>query len=192
MKYVGQCKTIDCNGKNYGFKKRWKSHCSKNSKCTYLKNAINKYGKDSFIVELITQCTVEKSDSIEVFYILFYNTLIPNGYNIESGGNKQKILSEETKRKMSLSRMGHPSYTTEESKEKISKSLEKYYEKNPKIRKDHNGNILPKYISCVYEKKEIVGYSIHNHSTGFRKKITSKNLSLDEKLSNIIKLNNGQ
>jgi group I intron endonuclease len=190
-KYVGQCKTIDSNGKYYGFKKRWYAHCSKNSKCTYLKNAIEKYGKQNFEIELITQCTAEQSDELEIFYIKTYNTLVPNGYNLETGGNKNKFLSEETKKKMSLSRIGHPSYTTNESKIKISKGLQNFYSENPINKFDHLGKILPKYISCVYKNREIIGYSINNHMTGFRKKLTSKKLTLDEKLKKMIELSNG-
>jgi hypothetical protein len=52
-------------------------------------------------------------------------------------------------------------------------------------------NILPKYVSPVYKNEEIIGYSVNNHQTGFRKKLTSKKLTLDQKLEKMIELSVG-
>jgi hypothetical protein len=70
----------------------------------------------------------------------------------------------------------------------ISCSLISHNDINPKVKKDHNGNNLPKYISIVNKNDKIIGYSIFNHKTGFRKKITSSKFSLEQKLIQILTL----
>lgn len=189
-KYIGQCSQyIGKNNRKYGYKKRYQQHKSKGSKCILLRNAIQKYGKNNFKIECLLQCGPEISDYYEKKFIKVYDTLYPNGYNLETGGNKLKKLSKETRSKMSKVKMGHKPYfnMTEDIRLKISNNLSLYYKENPKYVKDHNGKILPKYISPVIEKNEIIGYCINNHITGFRKKITSKKKTLDEKLKEISK-----
>ena len=145
-----------------------------------------KYKIENFTCELLGTSTERLVDVLESFFIKRFNTLHPNGYNLETGGNRFKTLSEQTRQKMSISRMGHPNYLTKEGKVKISKSLTEYYDKNPKIKLDHNGNNLPKYIGPITEDKDILGYYVNIHTNGFRKKITSKKLTLDEKLKQAI------
>lgn len=113
--YIGQTwKTI---------KKRWNEHCWKNSKCIKLKYAIEKYGKDNFIIEEIYQCDAQKdADEKEIFYINLFDS-IKNGYNITEGGrggSRGRIVTEKTKNKMSISHKGHK--VSEETKLKISVS----------------------------------------------------------------------
>ena len=53
-------------------------------------------------VYLKTCYTQEELDEWEQYYIEFYNTLYPNGYNLEKGG-RRGVPCEETRRKISLS-----------------------------------------------------------------------------------------
>lgn len=96
------------NGKQYvgqtsrTLEQRWREHCSSGSGCTYLHNAIVKYGKENFKVEQIDiALDQEELDYKEQQYIRCYNTLVPNGYNLETGGNGGKHLSEITCYKIS-------------------------------------------------------------------------------------------
>ena len=189
-KYIGQtCHYMGTKKQKWGYLKRWEQHKSKTSRCTLLKNAIQKYGTKNFSIECLLKCDNKISDYYEKIFIDVYNTLYPNGYNLESGGNKQKKLSTMTKNKMSESRKGKsPFKMTQEISTKISKSLVSYNNLNPKIKLDHNGNILPKYISTIKQNEKIIGYTINNHKTGYRKKITSKYINLDEKLKQILNL----
>jgi len=83
MAYVGQ--TID-------LKRRLQSHKSKTSVCTYLKNAIQKYGWDNFEVETLWEGNIELLCDMEVKFIKEYNTMAPNGYNlIDSKGVGGKV-----------------------------------------------------------------------------------------------------
>lgn len=88
--YIGQ--TISNNSYGHG---------------TAIRHAFNKYGKDNFNIDIIKdKVPYEKLDELEINFINEYNTLSPNGYNLESGGNPGKILSEESKEKISESCKG--------------------------------------------------------------------------------------
>lgn len=68
----------------------------------YLRNAINKYGKENFEVELIEWCeTFEKINEREKYWIQYFNSLDKEiGYNISvggDGGDTWKGLSEDDK-----------------------------------------------------------------------------------------------
>lgn len=89
---------------------RWKAHLG-SSHCTALHNAILKYGKDSFMVEQIDSAeTQEELNEKEIYWIKFYNSLSPNGYNLSIGGNICGMVgahhSAESKRKISESNKG--------------------------------------------------------------------------------------
>jgi len=71
----------------------------------YFQNAINKYG-DKIKWEIIGEYSIKQLDSMECYYIQHLHTIHPNGYNFDSGGNKNKIVSEETKAKLSKMRLG--------------------------------------------------------------------------------------
>jgi len=105
--------TNSVNGKRYvgqtsqTLTQRWKDHRT-HGHCRYLHNAIQKYGKENFIVEPICEVsTRELANELEKEYIERYRTLAPNGYNLELGGDAKgsclvgRKLSEETKRKLS-------------------------------------------------------------------------------------------
>ena len=65
-----------------------------------LYRAIGKYGWDNF-KWVSFSCPEEDLDWTETFLIKEFNTLVPNGYNLDSGGNKNKHHHEITKKKMS-------------------------------------------------------------------------------------------
>lgn len=98
------------NGKLYigqtwrTLKKRWYEHLTQ-STCVKLVNAISKYGKEKFSIELITIChTQETADYWDKFFIEKFDT-INNGYNLKTDGSKGK-MSQESRLKMSLSHIG--------------------------------------------------------------------------------------
>jgi group I intron endonuclease len=68
--------------------KRWKQHNHKKNGCRALKNAINKYGWENFDKFVVEMCygDREELDAMEKKYIIQYNSLAPNGYNLEQGG----------------------------------------------------------------------------------------------------------
>jgi predicted XRE-type DNA-binding protein len=65
-------------------------------------NAIRKYGKDAFEIELLQECrSFEELDDAERKWIAELNTIAPNGYNIEVGGCRNRApMSEATRAKL--------------------------------------------------------------------------------------------
>lgn len=85
--YVG--KTI------YNVQKRWRQHIQESkkerSKNRPLYKAINKYGVENFIVEIIEECDVSQLSEREIYWIQLYRSYVgwkPNqGYNATLGGD---------------------------------------------------------------------------------------------------------
>lgn len=99
---------------------RWYNHCT-TSHCVKLRNAIFAYGKDAFVLTLLTVCSSQQElDAAEKYWIDFFNS-IEDGYNLKEGGGRgrhalstiEKITkaltgrkhSEVTRAKMSTSRL---------------------------------------------------------------------------------------
>lgn len=97
-KYVGQ--TIQ------SVKRRWDFHVCNAGGCVALKSAIKKYGKENFKIESIYEASsLEELSKKESEYIVSYNTLAPNGYNLTTGGERP-VFSEETRKRMSEAGLG--------------------------------------------------------------------------------------
>lgn len=113
--YIGQ--TIE------SLSKRWRRHTwvsTKKRNAMAITSAIIKYGQENFIIEQIdTAENIEDLNIKEEYYIKYYNSISPNGYNIKYGGNNRK-LSEETKLKIGISNKGKT--ITEETRKKLSES----------------------------------------------------------------------
>ena len=82
--------------------------------------AMSKY--KTFEKEIIEYCSQENADERERFYIKLYNsTNIQFGYNLASGGSKNKVLTESVKQRISEKHKGKK--VSQEVKEKISKAV---------------------------------------------------------------------
>jgi group I intron endonuclease len=106
--------TNKVNGKRYvgwtskSLEVRWRQHSRRHSNCFALHNAINKYGVESFTIEvLFTVPTKELATELEIEHIKIYNTISPNGYNLTSGGEGVAGDCEEVRRKKSLANIGN-------------------------------------------------------------------------------------
>ncbi len=95
MKYVGQTVSHRLNKGKYrpfGMMGRFNDHVSeainntKKKQCSFLNNAIRKYGRESFTVELVELCVVSALNDREQFHISAKSTLFPTGYNLTIGG----------------------------------------------------------------------------------------------------------
>jgi hypothetical protein len=71
--YIGQSMHIET---------RWQEHCRLSSN-SVISNAIHKYGKENFSFEILQECKEEELNAIEEHYIQLYDSVIPNGYNVE-------------------------------------------------------------------------------------------------------------
>ena len=101
--YIGQSKDVYGRLRDHKNKLVTKKHHNR-----LLQRAYNKYGEDCFIFSTFKECSINELDLYERFYIDLLDT-INSGYNLESGGNLYKTISEEAKRKMSLAKIGKPS-----------------------------------------------------------------------------------
>jgi len=106
MEYIGQTAHED-------FHIRLNGHISgvKNGRKRHLYNAIRKYGWDQFTIEILHNFSregnwQERLDELEIHEIAQRGTLSPGGYNNETGGNRNKVLHEDTKELMSSVRSG--------------------------------------------------------------------------------------
>jgi len=70
---------------------RWKQHIkqSKKNASSLLHKKLLEYGVDKFSIEKICECDAEDVGNREIRYIQEYNTLIPNGYNMQKGGSSK-------------------------------------------------------------------------------------------------------
>ncbi len=101
-RYVGQSIDIEFRERYHFYLLRKNAHFN-----SHLQSSFNKYGADSFefrIVEIVPEFLL---DQRERDWIAFHKSDKSEfGYNKSSGGNSNKVISEETRRKMSLARKG--------------------------------------------------------------------------------------
>lgn len=111
--------TNKINGKVYigqtihSIEYRFSRHCLKSQNgCVVLHNAITKYGKENFKVELIEEVPIEKLDEREIYWISYYkSTNRKFGYNILLGGNLgrrgfSKLSKEDIDKLIELDKQG--------------------------------------------------------------------------------------
>jgi len=53
--------------------------------CRHLNNAIKKYGKNNFTLQVLHNCNIEDSNIIESDEIIKHDSIVPNGYNLTTG-----------------------------------------------------------------------------------------------------------
>ena len=72
LSYIGQSVHIE---------RRFIEHClpSKTSKISY---AIQEYGKNNFDFSVLEECSQEQLNDREVYWIQYFNTIVPYGYNV--------------------------------------------------------------------------------------------------------------
>lgn len=101
-KYIGQ--SVDIKAR---FRKH-KSYLTNNSHNNeHLQASWNLYGEDNFRFYVLEECSEDKLDDREIYYISELMVIDEQfGYNIEPGGSKHKHLSEKTKSKISVALTG--------------------------------------------------------------------------------------
>jgi group I intron endonuclease len=134
----------------------------------HLQSAWNIYGKDNFVLYVIEECSLEVIDAREQYYIATFQTANENfGYNIEPGGHITKVMSDETRQKISASLKGRS--FSDEHREKIGKANSERVvseETRQKMRDNHadvSGENNPFYGRCHTEESK--QKMRQNHST---------------------------
>lgn len=140
--YIGQTKV-----KRY--KERMAAHCRKNGIDSLINRAIKKYGKESFVFDILVIVEDHMINETEIKAIKVFNSLAPHGYNLNGGGQgclepspetrekfkKAKIGKKQTKEHVEARRKGMIGHiVSEETKRKIAESNK---------RKDYSGRATP-------------------------------------------------
>lgn len=71
-------------GQSIHIERRWQEHCQPSADSAIGK-AIQEYGKENFKFEILESFEIEDSNQLaerEDYYINFYGTIVPNGYNV--------------------------------------------------------------------------------------------------------------
>ncbi len=163
-KYVGQ--TVDLIKRFSAYRRA--GH-NKNRFKSYIDNAIIKYGWDNFeknifyIPEILL-------DYFEVELIKKLNTLHPNGYNLLTGGNKNKHPCIETIRKLSQSHIGQTSWN--KGKKCSIDTINKIKAKTKGI---NNHNTITWYMSMKNRKHPMFGMHHSDQSKNNISKSKTKN-----------------
>jgi len=151
--YIGQSKDIEKRFKDYKLLR------CKNQKKLY--NSLKKHGVEKCKFEILHQCEPEKLNELECYYIdLFQCFNNEYGLNLKSGGSKCKF-SEETKRKISESRKGKPSWNKGLKGVQVAwnKGMSHSDETRKKISDAHKGKIVSdefrKKMSKIHKGKKL-------------------------------------
>lgn len=194
--YIGQTKRP---------KIRYKEHIYFKDKSSLLDRAINKYGVENFIYEILEKIENEdlsivkqQMDELETNYIKEYNSLYPTGYNLISGppkAFKKKISAEQrgekTKRQQHNGGPGVPKGTnigitrSLEEKVQISQKLKSKPKRNGKsnkgIKKPHYKvaqiNIETNEVIEIFKNAIIAAKKVGCSQTNIRNVINGKQIS---------------
>lgn len=131
-------------------------------------NARKKYGLDNWKVEIIRECeTQDELNKWEIYYIKELNTKIPNGYNLTDGGDgtkgfsrlqsdeerlqksysMRKFFEEHPERKEELRERTLQLWQNPEYREKVTKSIQQFYQNNPDFFKGEKNPFYGKHHS---------------------------------------------
>ncbi len=110
--------------------------CHANGKtATPLREAIREYGRTSFSIEALEQCPLDVADEVERKWIAELNTIFPNGYNLQSGGNGSgKVFHELTRERIKKSWTTRAPMT-DDTKKRMSLGQKKRMAEDPEFKK---------------------------------------------------------
>lgn len=138
--------------------KRVKNHIkeSKTDKNRPFMSAINKYGKDNFIFEIIDSATdLEELNDKEIYWINYYNSVSPNGYNITGGGQGKKMMvTNELSKRISKGLKNSEKWQEIKNSEEYRGTMEKNFfgwNKGKKFTQEHIEKIWEKNKERVLE-----------------------------------------
>lgn len=124
------------------YKHVWDAFSKKDGgSCVCIANAIVKYGKENFKIELVQEYqSFEDLSKGEKYWINTLNTKTPNGYNIKDGGHNGWVHSEATRKKMGLKNTGRAKTESELEKLRIAFTGDR----NPFFGKNHTKESIDK------------------------------------------------
>ena len=87
-------------GQSINIERRFEEHKHTKKTSKYLRNAINKYGLNNFTFEILELCERSLLSERERYWIKFYNSTSPNGYNLTQGGEGGNTFQFRTEEEM--------------------------------------------------------------------------------------------
>lgn len=105
--YIGQAK-------NYKSRMRYHINGYGKSKNSLISKAMLKYGAYNFDFIILGTFSDEDIDFAEISAIKIFEAKAPTGYNIAEGGYYNKVMSKETREKISKANTGHPAYPNQQ------------------------------------------------------------------------------
>jgi group I intron endonuclease len=73
-------------GQSIEIERRWQKHLGAKDDFV-IHRALRKYGKENFSFQIIEECDLLDLNKKEEYWITYYNSLVPNGYNMIQGGS---------------------------------------------------------------------------------------------------------
>lgn len=113
-------------------------HPDQERSVSYLHKAMLADGLDNFCFEIIEQIDNELLNKREQYWIQYYDSYIPNGYNLTTGGEGTKSFSRPQ---------------SEEEKQQRSESMKNYFKQNPKAIEEIRQRTLDLWQNEEYRKK---------------------------------------
>ena len=158
------------------------THLEQSINASYLHRAMNKEGLDNFKFEIIEEIDNSLLSEREKYWIQFYNSMAPNGYNLTLGGegtcgySRPQSVEEKEKRKISnikyyqenpeaiekIRERTKALWQNEEYRKKVTESNKKFYaehpdmfkgKNNPMYGKKHTGEALEKIRAHAATRK---------------------------------------
>jgi group I intron endonuclease len=139
--------------------------------------SINEYGEDNFTFETIDSANnLDELNDKEVYWINFYNSVSPNGYNVTGGGQGKKMkTTKELNRIISEGLKNSEKWQKTKNSEEYKLKMKKYFigwNKGKKFSQEHKEKIWEK------NKERIIKFN----------KSTSKKWIVVDKNNNIIRM----
>ena len=97
----------------------------------HLQSSWDKYGEDAFEFNILENCTDDKLNDNEIWWIDYFESTNPEkGYNLRSGGDCNFIVSDETRKKLSDINRGenhwnYGKHHSPETRKRISEGMKK-------------------------------------------------------------------
>ena len=111
--------------------------------------SINKYGEDNFEFETIDSANnLDELNNKEIYWINFYNSVSPNGYNVTGGGQGKKMIStKELSKIISEGLKNSEKWQKTKNSEEYKLKMKKYFigsNKDKKFSQEHKEKIWEK------------------------------------------------
>lgn len=157
-------------GQSIAIKRRWNDHKKSLKQGThynkYLQNAYNKYGENSFVYEILEQCSKDNLNEREQFYIALFDSF-KNGFNCDLGGSN---ISGEANPMYGMSGVDSPRYIDQILQLDQSGAIVGWYDSANLAAKSVNGQ-AGHIINCLQSWKRHTPSTTNNPS---RERFTHK------------------